>query len=197
MSLLNFSARTASTAPSHCFSRRKPSDIFNLPDFACNFFSFLAHCWGRLCSLALLLMSYHIFGIQFPVCLCVTDLSLHLTLIWVWQVIYFYCFKLLSCHICAISSSRATTCFLKIRHSSMQWFLLLHILYSYTLRAIFNYCATVFFSAGPRFQLSHVLCLFCSVFVLSQRKKGMQQHFHPHPAVSCEIALCHTLCLCL
>lgn len=45
---------------------------------------FLAHCWGRLCSSAQSRMPYHIFGIQFPVCLCVTDLSLHLMLIWAW-----------------------------------------------------------------------------------------------------------------
>ena len=81
--------------------------------------SFLAHCWGRLCSLAQSLMSHHIFGIQFPVCLRVTDLSLHLMLIWAWQVIYFCCFELLSCHIYAISPSWVTACLLKIRHSSV------------------------------------------------------------------------------
>lgn len=71
VSLFNCSARTASTAPRHCFSRRKPSRIFQFAWFCTILLSFLAHFWGRFCSLAQSLMSYHIFGIQFPVCLCV------------------------------------------------------------------------------------------------------------------------------
>lgn len=58
-------------------------------------------------------MFYCIFGIQFPVFLCVTDLSLYLTLIQARQIIYFCCFELLSCHIYAISSLWVIACLLK------------------------------------------------------------------------------------
>lgn len=77
--LLALLPATASAEGSH--------HIFNWSDFACNFAFFLAHYWRRLCNTAQSRMPFHIFGIQFPVCLCVTDLSLHLMLIWTWQVI--------------------------------------------------------------------------------------------------------------
>lgn len=170
---------SASTAPSRCFRRRKPSFAW-----FCFGFCFCACCRGRLCCLAQSLAPYLIFGIRFPVCLHVTDL-LCLMPVWAWQVIYFCCFELLSCHIYAISSPWVTACLLKNKA------LLNVTVSSATITPLLpseNYFPPLCFSLLDPGSKFHMFCLFSSVLALSQRK----QHFHPHPTVTCETPVCCT-----
>lgn len=74
-SLFSCSASSSDT-PSHLFRRKKPSCIFNLSDFACNFIFFSLPAAREDWSIVQLPMSYQIFGILFHIYLHVTDLSL-------------------------------------------------------------------------------------------------------------------------